>query len=85
MKVPHIQVDGIEYIPAQTSPAHVPATSSCGTPWLANERLWPTSRAHAAWSEATSSDGHRQCRHCGAFVRDNGDLDRHCCLGHDED
>jgi len=39
----------------------------------------PPASPTGAWSAAASMEGHRQCRFCGAFVRDNGDLDTHCC------
>jgi len=38
-------------------------------------------RGGIQYRPATSDDGFRQCRFCGAFVRDNGDLDTHCCVG----
>lgn len=36
------------------------------------------------YGQATSDDGYRQCRFCGAFVRDNENLDTHCCVGGDD-
>lgn len=39
----------------------------------------------AIWSAASGDDGHRRCRVCGAFVRDNADLGQHCCQGRDDD
>jgi hypothetical protein len=77
--MPHrVQIDGIDYAPAaNTEKRH-------HSPWLLNKSFHPVSREGALWSEATSSDGHRRCRYCGQFVRDNGDLESHCCHGNDD-
>lgn len=40
---------------------------------------------NAAWSPATSLDGHTQCRFCGEYVRDNGAVDMHECRGVSDD
>lgn len=82
MRTPRVQVDGVEYAPASVTAAQ--DSKGVDAPWLTNSGLWPSSRTHSAWSEATSSDGHRQCRFCGTFVRDNADLDGHVCRSHDD-
>lgn len=43
--------------------------------------VWSVQPWQAAWSPATSLDGHTQCRFCGEYVRDNVAADMHECGG----
>jgi hypothetical protein len=75
--MPHrVQIDGIDYAPAPIA--------AIGEGHRYHSPL-PSREGAALWSKATSLEGYRMCRYCGQFVRDDGDLESHCCLGHDDD
>ncbi|WP_247391756.1 hypothetical protein [Ralstonia pseudosolanacearum] len=47
-------------------------------------KLAKVARGGIQYGPTTNDDGFRPCRFCGAFVRDNGDLAAHCCVGGDD-